>query len=53
LWPLSRNEHLSDFIGVWEYRHDHGTLKPKPQELAVDIACVTVIITSLIQDFIF
>lgn len=37
LWPLKLK--LGALVGLWEYRYDHGVLKPKLFELCVDICC--------------
>lgn len=37
IWPFQDNLWK---IGLWEYRYDHGILKPKPLELAIDIALI-------------
>ena len=47
-WPLKITTK-----GVWEYRYDYGVLKPKPFELAVNIAAIIATITLVVMRVIF
>ena len=40
LWPFPLR--LARYTGLWEYRIDHGVLRPKPLEAAVGVACIAV-----------
>lgn len=48
LWPFKISTK-----GFWEYRYDHGILKPKPFELAVNIAAIIATITLVVMRVIF
>lgn len=48
LWPFNITTK-----GFWEYRYDHGILKPKPVELAVNIAAIIAVITLVVLRVIF
>lgn len=38
LWPFPLK--LAQYTGIWDYRIDHGVLRPKPLEAVVDIVLV-------------
>lgn len=48
LWPFNIATK-----GFWEYRYDHGILRPKPFELAVNIAAIMATITLVVMGVIF
>ena len=47
-WPLKITTK-----GVWEYRYDHGVLRPKPFELAINIVAIITTITLVVMRVIF
>lgn len=46
LWPW-KSPKLGSICGIWEYRYDHGVLKPKPLELLICVIATLIWIFSV------